>query len=272
MYRRTLSLLFVVVICLPGAARGSSITLFSMWSLVEDPPHAGMSASVDSDSQVTLEATGAISSGTDIGFASVNGGEVDDSTSGYYFSPESDFSIAVDFDVSFLNQMGAGAIGLGVGEETIGANSAGVALGFANNSPLSFATSGRIGNIDQDITGVPAAPATSGRFFVDYDGVSREFSVGVGAAGAAAPSHAPVVASVLQSDWNDKPLLVSFFLRSQEIPLLLLSELTSGDVTAVFSNFEVLSGTPIQVPEPGALVATVLALVASRLSRRHARG
>ena len=62
----------------------------------------------------------------------------------------------------------------------------------------------------------------------------------------------------IQDSWDDEPLHVTFFLRSQEVSPL--PELTMGSLTAVFSNFEVLKGNAIRVPEPATATGALMLL------------
>ena len=253
--RHLTTLCLLVLLAAPAAA----IEDLNDWTLIEDPEHPGMSATVDSPLQVTLRATGAVPTATDIGYASVDGADVANSTSGYYFDPSSSFEVAVDFDLSSMSLVGGGAIGFGVGEDVAGADSAGITLGFLNGAPALFATGGRVDNIDQGVNPLAVAAFGTGRFFAEYDSLTGDIVLGVNATpGAAAPSVISTL-SAFQDQWDEEPLLVSFFLRSQAVSPF--PALTSGEATAVFSNFEVLSGSPIAVvPEPTTLLTTLGAL------------
>ena len=254
---------------LSGAA---PITDLAGWTLLQDPPHPGMTGSVGVSGEASLLASGAVPSGTDIGYASVNGPDVAASTAGRYFDPAAAFSVAIDFDVSATGSVGAGAIGFGIGEDAAGADSAGVGLVIVNGAPTAFGTAARVADVDQPIEAFPTLPFSSGRFFVSYS-PAADIVLGVNATpGAAAPSLTRSL-SGLQAQWDGEPLLVSFFLRSQSAPPL-AGALGAGQLGAVFSNFQVLSGTPIAVvPEVSAagLIAWAIAGACSG-RRRFGRG
>ncbi|MCG6936776.1 MAG: VPLPA-CTERM sorting domain-containing protein [Gammaproteobacteria bacterium] len=230
----------------------SSIDDFNSWTQVQDPPHTGMTGSIDNLTQATLTAIGPVPAGTDIGYQSVNGNNVASSSYGSYFSASQDFHIAVDFALTSLSPTGFAAIGFGVGEDSAGTNSAGALLAILNGGAPVFSGGARINDISQtQVLPVPGL-TTSGRFFVHYDSLSGDISYGVNATpGSAAPSYSGTF-SGLQHSWNGDHLLASFFLRSDDPAFF--SALTSGTVSAVFSNFEVLEGTPVSiVPLPAAV-------------------
>ncbi len=261
--------LFAVVLLIGAAAQAASITDFRTWTPIADPVHPGMSASIDGMGVAGLAATGAIPSGTDIGYASVNGADVATSTGGYYFDPALDFSVAVDFNLTAAASNGAGGLGFGIGEDVDGADSAGIGLGFLNGAAVLFATAGRVNDVDQPFESVVSGFG-SGRLFVEYDSATGDVMVGVNAAqGTPAPGVFKTIAGI-QNQWDDEPLLVSFFLRSQALSPF--PALSSGQVDATFSNFEVLSGTPIAiVPEPtSSLLAILGALGVMAVTKRSA--
>ena len=269
---RPLRFATLLLIGLAPSLAAATITNLSDWTLAEDPPNTAMSGMIDSPTQATLEAAGSVPSGTDIGFQSVDGPSVAASTGCYYFSPASDFSVAIDYNLSAVASSGGGGIGLGIGEDRAGVNSAGVGLAFINGLPTLLATAARIDNDDEPIASF-GTPMGFGRFFVSYDSASGDITAGFsGTPGAATPDTTSVIAGI-QDQWDDEPLLVSFFLRSQEFSLAptlpSVPPLSGTSVTAVFSNFEVLSGTPVPViPEPAAIV---LALCGACVLG-HARG
>jgi hypothetical protein len=253
-----------------GQARGSVVvisnplvtyeTVEGVWSLVKDPPNINMQAVapylVPTGQGASLLATGSVPSGTDIGFASL-GGSPAAVTKGFYFDPLQSFSVAIDYQFSATSSIGAGGIGFGIGEDLDGTDSAGVGMGFVNGSPLAYSTAARVNDVDQPFELFTTAPASDGRFFVEYDSATKNVVLGVSATpGAVAPMETKTLAGT-GADWDDEPLLVSFFLRSQSVSIL--SALQSGDVRALFSNFEVLSGEPITiVPEPAASLLAIL--------------
>lgn len=254
------SLLLVAPLC-----HGAPLTDFTAWSQIEDPPHANLSATIDNPTTATLRAAGAVPSGTDIGYASVNGQDAATSTSGFAFDPSQAFSIAVDFDVSTVGSVGGGAIGFGIGEDIDGVDSAGAALLLVNGSPTAFLGVGRVDDVDVTPAAFPVVAFARGRLFVDYD-PNGPITVGVNATPGAANPSATQTLNGLPGQWDNEQLIVSFFLRSQSASPI--PSLSSGEVTAVFSNFEVLSGAPIGVPEPATLV-TLATVLLGGLSRRR---
>ena len=171
--------------------------------------------------------------------------------------------------------MGGGGIGFGVGEDLMGANSTGVGLAFADSTLVGYGASGRVDDIDQFISFFTSPATLTGRFFVNYNSTTREFTLGISNTQGDGMSTESVISSVLQSDWNDKPLLVSFFLRSEEVQIpstTTIPALSSGIVNSIFSNFEVLNGAPIKIPEPNACSLMLLALMTQWRFRSQARG
>lgn len=250
-----------------SVASAAPITDLTSWTLTEDPPHPNLSLVLQSPLEFGLRADGAVPSGADIGAATVDGPDVAGSTAGYYFDPSNDFHVAIDFDLTSVSATGAGGIGFGIGEDTAGVDSAGVGLAILNGAPLLFATAGRVNDVTQ-------APETlvggfgRGRFFVEYRSATGDVVVGVNATpGAAAPAVVETI-NAIQTAWDDQPLLASFFLRSQAVNPL--PALTSGTIDAVFSNFEVLAGTPIAVPEPTTGSLAILGVLAIRHNARRA--
>ncbi len=244
----------------------SNIEDFTTWTLVEDPPHPGLDASVISPSEVFLTANGAIPAATDIGFQSVDGSDVMNSTSGFYFSKDADFEIAVDFSVSTENSLGLAGIGFGIGEDGDGANSAGVGLAIANGAAFAFSGAARINDVTQAPMPIGAAATLAGRFFVSYDSNNGDVTVGVNSTiGAASPSSTTVFTGI-QNSWTDKDLLVSLFLRSDSF---IVPPLSAGTVDTQFLSVTVLQGTATSVvPEPamgsGFLLGGLLLLAARR--------
>jgi len=255
-----------------AVASASSITDLTTWTLVQDPAHERMTAFVNPLGDASLNANGPVPSGTDIGYASIDGPDVASSSAGYYFDPSSSFSVAIDFVLLTRSTTGAAGIGFGIGEDAGGADSAGIGLGAINGQPVAFSTAGRINDVDQPLqlltttptvstSGGGAIVGSSGRFFVEYDSITKNVILGVSTTpGAASPSETQTLAAI-GAAWDADPLLVSFFLRSQSISII--PAIQSGLVRATFSNFEVLSGTPISIPEPHSAALATLALLAS---------
>ncbi|MGB0766485.1 MAG: PEP-CTERM sorting domain-containing protein [Phycisphaeraceae bacterium] len=263
-----LTLAFVVA--LVPASAFATITDFNNWTLVEDPPNANMSASLDSASQVTLNATGPVPNATDIGYQSVNGNTPATSTAGYAFDPTASFSIAVDYDWSFVNAVGGTGIGFGIGEDGAGENSAGVAIAATDSAVGISAGTARVN--DTTLSSFPliqfnASP--TGSMHLSYDANTGNITVGTGTVGGNAPTASATltgatVYGLWNADNNDDLLLVSVFLRSQGG---FLPALTTGSTTAVFTDFRVTSGSAVNIPEPTSL--TLLGIGGLLVSRRR---
>jgi len=148
------------------------------WTIIEDPAHPLMSASV-SPAQATLMAgDGPVAANVDIGYISSVG-----DTSGYSFDPASDFSIAVDFDLSFAGTPTGGlAIGFGIGEDKEGENSAGVRLLTLDGNAMGFGSAARASDVDQgdpDFVEIfDDSLSLSGSFLVVYDAATDNVTVG----------------------------------------------------------------------------------------------
>ena len=263
----TLRTVFGIAAFCVGSMANAAITDLSTWTLVEDPPNANFSAA-QSATNATLSAGGPIPAGVDIGFQSVTGDTVANSTGGYFFDPTDDFSIAIDYDWTFNSASGFLGLGFGIGEDSDGMNSAGVAMLTSNGSPfLSFAGAARINDADQAplVLGTSAS-SLSGSLFVSYEASSGDIVLGASTStGAAAPTVSGTYAGI-QNQWNDEDLLASFFVRSDGPAG---GEWLGGDASAVFSNFRVLSGSAVAIPEPSSLVA--LTLLGSYIACRRRR-
>ena len=246
----------------------AGIVDFTEWTRVQDPPDGNFVGSVDSASQVTLSATGGpVPSATDIGYQSVNGQTAASSTAGYAFDPAADFSVAVDFSLDVSGTGGLG-IGFGIGEDRDGANSAGVAMLTMDGEPqLFFGGVARIGDVTQAPQVIPVLAQDSGRLIVSYTAASGDVQLGVSINGDDAPESFTIFPG-LQNSWNDEPLLSSFFLRSDDT---FGSAWTSGTADAVFSDFHVISGTPLAVPEPSSLCLIGVTLAVLLCVRRRWR-
>ncbi len=251
-----------------AASYSANIIDFNTWTEVQDPPHAGMTSNVDSASQVTLTASGAIPAGTDIGYQSVNGTDVSSSSSGHYFSTGADFQVAIDFDLMAANSVGLGGIGFGIGEDSAGTNSAGVALAILNGSPTLYSGAARVNDVTQAPLTLALSASSTGRFFVHYDSANGDITVGVSnTPGALTPDATNTFSGAnVQNNWAGDDLLVSFFLRSDSV---VFPPLSAGTLEVVFSNFEVLSGTSIAVPEPGSAALCIIGMMLLRFRSTH---
>lgn len=269
-----LSIAFSICLSLPLIAE-AAVTDFSTWTKVTDPAHAGFSAT-QGGSSVTLSAGNLpVPAGTDIGFQSISGLTPQSSTSGFFFSPNADFSLAVDYAWSFSNTpTGFLGIGFGIGEDQNGENSAGVSMGTSNGSPLlSFAAAARVNDVDQTplSLGNPILnPSTlSGTLFVGYEASSGDVILGAAPTQGAATAVYSATYTGIQNNWSDGDLMASFFLRSDAPPLTTAWQ--GGNADAVFSNFRVLSGSPVAIPEPSTAISSALILGVLNCRRRRRR-
>jgi len=237
-------------ISLSASAHAGIIDL-SQWTLVQDPAHPQLTSSIDSTTQITLKATGGpISNGTDIGYQSVNGYNVGSSTSGWAFDPGFNFSVALDFNLTFGTPMGGFTIGMGIGEDRDGTDSAGVVLTSQNGMLLSFLGAARVNDVTQTPILVSVPGQTTGRFIVSYDAATGNVTVGVSTNGDDLPEGS-VVFNNIQNSWDNERLFVSFFARGDNG----VFGWTSGTANAVFSDLHVISGAPTSiVPEPSTLL------------------
>lgn len=270
-FRFALTLTMQIVL---GAVASAAITDLSTWTMVQDPAHPGLTATATTTSATLSAGNLAIPAGTDIGFQSVDGSTPTSSSHGFYFSPDTDFSLAIDYAWSFSNSpTGFLALGFGIGEDGDGMNSAGVGMATNDGSPfLTFAGAARINDVDQPALalGNPIFnPSTlSGTLFVAYNSASGNVVVG------ASPAPGAVTPTVLdsfdgiQNQWSGGNLMASFFIRSDDpSPLQAWS---GGNADAIFSNFRVLSGSPVAIPEPSTAIGTVV-LAGMILLRRPGR-
>ena len=261
-----------------GVIAQADVTDFGTWSLVQDPAHPGFSATANGTSATLSAGDVAIPAATDIGYQSVNGSSPQTSTSGFYFSPDADFSLAINYAWTFSNSpSGLLGLGFGIGEDGDGTNSAGVTMGTSNGTPfLSFVGAARVNDVDQSaapLNGNPLPPpsSASGTLFVAYQASSGDVTVGAATAlDAAAPTVSHTYVGI-QNQWSGDDLLTSFFIRSDERAPL--NAWSGGNADAVFSNFRVLNGNPIAIPEPSAAVASLMLtpLFISRRTRNNAR-
>jgi len=262
-------------LCLAPAAQGQ-VNDFNAWSLVEDPPHANLAASIDAASQATLTGTGPVPTAADIGYASVNANTPAAATAGYAFDPAASFAFALDYDLTVAGTTGGIAIGMGIGGDVGGEDSAGVALAAANGTLLTGNRAARVNDAAVVNEIFALTPAAIGSLHLSFDASTGDITVGLGGTGDNAPAAGPNTTGVLDGDdvysaWglgNDL-LLASFFLRSQGLPAQSIDPWATGDATAVFSDFRVTSGAAVVVPEP-ASAALALGAVAA-LARRRPR-
>src|SRR4029077_5119933 len=117
-----------------------------------------------------------------------------------------------------------------------------------NGAPsLYFGGAARINDVNQSPQPILSVPAqSSGRLILSYNAASGNVQVGVSTNGDDTPEGTTTFSGI-QHSWTNQPLLISFFERSDNS---LSPAWTSGTASAVFTNFHVISGTPIAVPEP----------------------
>ncbi|MEM0913738.1 MAG: PEP-CTERM sorting domain-containing protein [Planctomycetota bacterium] len=262
MYRTPAATAIAALAVAPIAS--AAITDFNEWTLLEDPPTPGLNASVSPDGSsatLTADAPPSINFSADVGYASVNGNTVAESTQGFYFRATDSFKIAIDFAIEVGDSPtyeGGYGFGFGIGEDAAGDSSAGVAA-FATAGPPPTTIGGPAGRapgIGIILPQFPTFPAQEGSLIVDYNGTTGSINVGVAQTpGNNTPDQSSDIA--IAQFWDGDDLLVSFFLRGG---------LESGDIDATFSNFRVVSGNPIEIPEPAtaALLAAGLGLIATR--------
>ena len=267
---RSLAFVLQITFCISA---GAAITDFDQWTLVEDPGHQGFNGSASAESANFTVGNFDIPAGTDIGFQSVNGSSPDNSTSGFYFDPSSDFKLAIDFAWSFSNSpTGLLGLGFGIGEDGDGKNSAGVVIGSNNGNPFpSFGGAARTGDKDDETQFlVPSANSpTQGSMFVEFESATGNISLSASTVQGAASGSEIGTFMGIQKGWAGDKLMTSFFVRSDEQPLL-FSNWMGGNANAVFSNFRVLNGSPVAIPEPtGMGFLSALGIFVTATGRRN---
>ncbi len=248
---RTLSFAVTLLYVFSGAAL-AQITDFTEWTQITDPFDADFTGSVISTQATLTAGNGAIADMTDIAYQSVDGLTPATATSGYSFDPASDFALGIDYTLTFSGSpIGLLALGLGIGEDAAGANSAGIALGTVNGVAAGkFAGAARVGDVDKPEQETTLDSSLSGSLFVSYDATSGDITVGASQTPGAANATATTTFNAIQDEWAGGDLLVAFFLRS-ESPT---GWLGGGTGEAVFSNLRISEGAATEVPEPASLV------------------
>jgi len=266
-----------IVVALFAALTGfahAEFTDLDEWTLsVHD---AGFSYTLDgTEHTVTLTADdNAIPSTDDISFASSDG-----VSTGYVFDPASDFSVAIDFDLSFDHTpqiQGGLGLGFGIGTDASGENSAGAGLFTNNGVSLEFNAAARAGgggdtpyDVEIDFSTFDAS-ALSGSLFVAYDADTGTVTAGVSdSQGAIGPARAYAFLGI-QNEWDaedDDPLGAAFFLRSDDLD----PWQGGGTGEAVFSNVRILHGSAQPVPEPTAISLLLVGCVIGFARRTRRR-
>ncbi|MEM1423910.1 MAG: hypothetical protein AAGH64_07885, partial [Planctomycetota bacterium] len=217
-------------------------------------------------------------------FQSVNGTSVADSTSGFAFSVASSFSVAIDYDASFEDASGGLSFGFGIGEDSLGANSAGVVFVTEGGLPAAIPFAGPAGGgatVDDGAlvellgTPVPSSPASlAGSFHVSYNALTGDITVGVGSTGADAPSPgatATFAGADVANRWNGDDLLASFFIRSDTVTVPIFGTFstpwTDGGAEVEFSSLRVVEGAAFEVPAPAGALVFAGAVLAGRRRR-----
>jgi hypothetical protein len=264
------AILFSVILAFSMVASTSAdITDFTSWHLVEDPADANLSASVATSTASLTAGPGSVDVGNDIGYATIDGNTASTSSKGFVFDIDNDFELAMTYDLTFGSASGALGLGFGIGEEISGENSAGIAMITNNGSPFfNFAGAARTNNMNQAVRDTGLAASLSGTLFVGYDAATGNINLGAARSKEANAAEATVTYLELQDEWNDQQLIVSFFIRSDAIPILAPNGWGGGQAEAVFSNFRVLNGSATAIPEPGTW-SVALALSGIAVCRRR---
>ena len=238
---------------------------FTTWTQVQDPADAHFTSSATASTATLNAGGGPVPGGTDIGYQSVSGATVATSTHGFYFDPAVSMSLAIDFTVAGSNQSGTLGVGFGIGEDGGGMNSAGAAMLIQNGTPLAYGAAARVNDVNQSAA-LLGLGSLSGSLFVSYDAGSGDIAVGESTTAGALTPDASHTYSGIEHLWDGDGLLASFFLRSDSS---LGTPWQSGDETATFSNFRVLSGSATAVPEPAsiAILGVGMPLIARRRRR-----
>lgn len=223
-----------------------------------------------------------VPAGYDIGFSSINANTVAQATSGYYFSAAEDFSVSLDFSLTLADRNGMVALGLGVGEDRKGVNSAGIGMSQITAFGFDFANfqgaftnndNANIRSLANSVNPSGTAPTYAGTLSVAYDvdPLTNEFTITVGATGLNTSSTTITSTGDLTA-WAGDDLLVSFFLRSDSFVAtggpfpVTVPPWTGTSAQASFSNLTV-TGSATQVPEPTSLA--LLALTGLAVMRRR---
>lgn len=240
------------------------------WTLLEDPPTDFLSTFMPTSNSITLvAASGPVPNAADIGYASVNAATASVSAAGFAFDRDRDFAVAVDFEVLFdVDPVGGLAFGFGVGADASGRDSAGVGVLTSDgltSGPVTGAA--RIDDVTQLPQFVNFNAITQGSFFTSYEAATGNVTVGANDSPGATTGFATTTFLAIQNQWAQEDLLLSFFIRSDDT--LGTAWQGGGRARATFSNFRVLEGEAITIPEPTSALLLVTA-GAGLLRRRRA--
>ena len=175
------------------------------------------------------------------------------------------------------------ALGLGVGEDRKGVNSAGIGMSQITAFGFDFASfqgaftnndNANIRSLTDSVNPSGTAPTYAGTLSVAYDvdPLTNEFTITVGATGTTGSTTSFTSTGDLTA-WVGDDLLVSFFLRSDSFVAtgglfpVTVPPWTGTSAQASFSNLAV-SGNAIQVPEPTSLGLLALSSLAVMRRRR----
>lgn len=265
---RLLTAITAVAACAIAASASAQITDLTTWQFYYDnDPGPGPLQDATTGSaapnlaQLNFLNDVDVPAGYDIGFSSINANTVADATSGYYFSAAQNFTIRMHFTLALTDPNGFVAIGMGIGEDRKGVNSAGIGFGVGTGLFNAASYGAAATNNDSPITStfslVEAADNNyAGSLTVSYDAISGDVTVGA-AQGLGSPDPlAPAQSFTFDGTtdlgaWAGDDLLVSFFLRSDDPSIY--SNWTGTAAQAEFFDFTIVEGTPIQVPEPSSL-------------------
>jgi hypothetical protein len=271
-------------LCAVAFSSHAQITDLTTWDLYQDAASAtpAQSAAMTGSATPNLAELNFVNdvdqnAGFDIGFSSIDGNTVADATSGFYFDASQDFTIAMHFSLQLTNPNGLVAIGLGIGEDRAGVNSAGIGFGVGSGLLNSALYGAAATNNDAPIAeplSLSEVPDNDffGSLTVSYDAATGDVTVGaaqfLGAPTPLAPTETFTFSGATDlADWSGDDLLVSFFLRSDAE--LIYGPWTGQTAEADFFDFTVVEGAAIPVPEPSSLALLGLG-VAALLRRRRA--
>lgn len=283
--------LATALVCALTASAHAAIEELTDWDLYTDSASAtpAQAAAMTGSSAPNLAQLNFIDdvdqdAGFDIGYSSINANTVSDATAGYYFSAASDFSVALNFELTLTGPEGFVGIGLGIGEDLAGENSAGIALGVGSSGTTSLALFGAAGRNNDSavikplsntlyqpvISSAGGSTTYAGSMTVSYDASTGDIAVGAGGvSGTSTPDPAQTSATFLAASdlpgWAGDDLLVTFFLRSDDPSIF--DSWTGQAAEADFFDFTAVQGSPVQVPEPASLA--LLGLGTLVLTRRR---